>query len=177
MGSDLITELQRGTSLLVISQTISVDLVLQYIKKNRDCDILEEPLGILLLISNIIKESLFFIDIIYLHFLGEIIDRNLVTSDEFIPQRMVKKIEQVTLSMVEYGFGKFYDSISDFNRQLYVSFRRGYKEKDDDLLLPITIEQIWPVIIIVLSLNGIATIIFVAEILYYKWRNWRNCKC
>lgn len=77
--------------------------------------------------------------------------------------------------MAEHGFYQFYHSLLDFQRNNNSYFIRSIIRNDDDLQL-ITIKQMRKPIIIFLYLNGIATIIFVAEILIYKWLKWRNCK-
>lgn len=119
-----------------------------------------------------------------IYVLGEILNQYLLTCKNVIPQRVIDKINQLTMSMVEHGFDYFYDSINEFSQKRLIEklkivhfHMRGKKnEEDDQDLQPVTVEQLWPVIYIILSLNGIATIIFVAEILYSKWQNWRNCK-
>lgn len=50
------------------------------------------------------------------------------------------------------------------------------KDKYEVNLEPITIEQLRKPIIIVLCLNGIAGILFIAEIVVFKWLEWRKRK-
>lgn len=110
-------------------------------------------------------------------FLGEFLDRFFLTSFSIIPQQMIDQIDHIAMSMVEHGFDKFYYSVAEaYMKRVTNEYEISFLlEEEDDQLQSIAIEQIWPVIYIVLSLNGIATIIFVAEILHYKWKNWRNC--
>lgn len=102
--------------------------------------------------------------------LGEILDRYKLTSDRYISERMIAKIDKVTNSMAEQGFYQFYHSISDFSQKWVF----GKFDKDEVDLQSITIEQLRRPIMIILLLNGIASILFVAEILIFKWLKWRN---
>lgn len=111
--------------------------------------------------------------------LGEFYDRYFLTSNWYISERMIAKIDEVTDSMAEHGFYQFYHSIMEF-KQKYIGqkFSRaiGTNENEINDLRPIIIEQLRKPIIIALGLNAIAVIIFVAEILVFKWLQWRDCK-
>lgn len=87
-------------------------------------------------------------------------------------------IDKVTSSMAEHGFYQFYHSFMDFKMKwIGQSFSRPTGRIRDEIdLESITIEQLRKPMIIVLYLNGMATIIFVAEFLVFKWLKWRNCK-
>lgn len=84
----------------------------------------------------------------------------------------------VTNSMAEYGFYKFYDSISKFKFNLRVDeiYHEIENKKVHDDMQPLTIEHLRKPIIIVVCLNGIALLSTVVEILLVKWLNWRKCK-
>lgn len=92
---------------------------------------------------------------------------------------MINSIDGVTMSMVQYGFDKFYDSIAEFELKNLLGKAKlhlQFEEEDGDLQ-PITLKQFKTPIIMFLYLNGIAVIIVLAEIFFYKWQNWRNRKC
>lgn len=99
-------------------------------------------------------------------------------SDQFISERMIAKIDKVTSSMSEHGFYQFYDSYMQFilNSMLQKYAQTAGAIKGEMDLQSITIEQLRKLIVIVLCLNGIAALLFVVEILAYKWLRWRNCK-
>lgn len=84
---------------------------------------------------------------------------------------MLAKIEKVTNSMAEYGFHEYCQSISEFTLNWYAKdIERSMENSNvDNDLQPITIEQLQKPIIIVLSLNGIATITFFAEVILFKF--------
>lgn len=92
---------------------------------------------------------------------------------------MIAKFDKVTNSMAEYGFYQFSESISEFKHKWKAGVIDRTVENDnnvDDDLQSITMEQMKKPIIILLCLSAIAIIIFVAEILTFKWLKWRNCK-
>lgn len=112
------------------------------------------------------------------YILGEVLDRYSLTSNQYISERTITKIDKVTSSLAEHGFYQFYQSIADFakkkwSQKFYMSSRNSNNE--DDLFQAIAVEQFKKPISIVLYLNGIATIIFIAEIFIFKWLKWRNC--
>lgn len=89
---------------------------------------------------------------------------------------MIMKIAKVTNSMAE--FYQFYHSLLEFKLKRFIEkFNRLMRINRDKIdLEPIVIEQFEKPIISFLYLNGIAAIVFIAEILVFKWLNWRNCK-
>lgn len=114
-------------------------------------------------------------------FLGEIIDQYKLFSNDVISQRMIDEIDTLTMSMVEHGFNQFYTSFVDYKEM--IDFNKVFlgletnnenDDDDDDDLKSITIEQFKIPIIIVICLNALPTIIYVAEILVFKWLNWRK---
>lgn len=110
--------------------------------------------------------------------LGEVYDRHLLTSYQRISDRMINKIDRVTSLMTEHGFDQFYQHILEF-QQKWLFAKDGMttrKDKYEVNLEPITIEQLRKPIIIVLCLNGIAGILFIAEIVVFKWLEWRKRK-
>ena len=95
---------------------------------------------------------------------------------------MIDKIDRVTTSMVEHGFVQFYQSylIYKEHRAFAMNFllfevTMNKRKNDGDELQSISVEQFKTPMIILLFLNGIATIILVAEILVSKWLKWRSC--
>lgn len=82
--------------------------------------------------------------------------------------------------MAEYGFYQFYQSFMEFHMdyegQAYERLSKVNRDKDEIHLESITIEQLRKPIVIVLCLNGLATIMMVVEILIFNWLKWRNRK-
>lgn len=87
-------------------------------------------------------------------------------------------IDKVTSSMAEHGFYQFYRSFMEFRFKYDgEKIRLASRIIDEiDSLDSITIEQLRKPIIIVLYLNGISTIIFIAEFLIFNRLKWRNRK-
>lgn len=52
----------------------------------------------------------------------------------------------------------------------------GYMDSDESDIQPFTMNQLKRPIIFVLNFYGLATIIFLAECLVYKWNDWRDRK-
>lgn len=84
---------------------------------------------------------------------------------------MLKKINEATSSMMEYGFHQFYTSIATFKQKLV---DRVFLDQDDDDLYALTMAQLSRPLVFLLLLCGLASIVFVAEIINFKWRNLRN---
>lgn len=111
-------------------------------------------------------------------YLGEFSDRYILTSEQHISERTISKIDEVANSMAEHGFYGFYQDIMDFKLKHLIGRLAQVKGMIGDGvdLQSITIEQLRKPVVIVLCLNGIATIVFVIEILVFKWLKWRNRK-
>lgn len=167
---------QIQTSYVVILAPDSFDLLVTlFDHQKRDYDILKEPLGIA-------KNYAIWVELFdwnhHIHVLGEILDRYILTSDQRISERTITKMAKVIKTMTEYGFYQFYHSLSVFERKWLIG--RAYVnigiDKNEINLESITIEQMNKPIMIALCLNVAATIVFIAEILVFKWLKWRNCK-
>lgn len=89
---------------------------------------------------------------------------------------MVTKIDKITNSIAEYGFYQCYDSYMEIKLKHLAHIVGLTIIKDEFDIESITINKLRKPIIIVLCLNGIATIAFVVEIFIFKWLEWRNCK-
>lgn len=79
--------------------------------------------------------------------------------------------------MAEHGFYQFYETFLDFKmnyKTLEIERILGISKAESDLK-SIVIEQLRKPIVIMLCLNGIATIIFFAEIFVHQWLKRRNC--
>lgn len=100
-------------------------------------------------------------------------------SDHIAPKRIIDRIDKVTNSLMENGLYKFYASKAEFSLKLLM--RRndinlglyGDNHDDDDDFHPLTMQQMLRVMFILLSLQGIAILIFIGEILIFKWRERR----
>lgn len=76
--------------------------------------------------------------------------------------------------MAEHGFYQFFESYFEFLEHRFANVIMKMDDSDD--LQTITIEQMKKPIVIFLCLNGLAAIIFIAEILIFRWLKWRNRK-
>lgn len=86
--------------------------------------------------------------------------------------------------MMENGMHEYYMSLDKFANKFHADLR-FYKEGDDDVVLqPMTMQQLKRAFIFMLSVYGVATIVFMlenaTEIIVYickKLNTWRNRKC
>lgn len=69
------------------------------------------------------------------------------------------------------GLHEFYSSFCDFKQKLIE--RTLLKDKSDDYRA-LAMDQLIRPVIALLCLCGAATIIFIAEILLFKWKRFRN---
>lgn len=110
--------------------------------------------------------------------LGEIPDPYYLVSEYYVPDRLMKRINNVTISMIESGLDKFFKSYTAFVQMM---FRAKYVEDDVDALQPLTLQQLKRPMLFIVSLYGVATIVFMLEksieiitIIWIKWKIWRN---
>lgn len=87
-------------------------------------------------------------------------------SDHHVPERIIKRLDHATSSMVENGLHKFYLSLAIFKQKL---IDRAYLEQIDDDSQALTIEQLKRPMIVLFYLWGTATIIFICEMTIFKW--------
>ena len=115
------------------------------------------------------------------HFVGEVIGERKLYSTSIIPKRTLDKIDHLTTSGIETGFLHFHYKHLVYREQLTYAMKvamysdKALNDGDEVELQSINGDQFKTPMIILLFLNGIATIIFVAEILVSKWLKWRSC--
>lgn len=69
------------------------------------------------------------------------------------------------------GLHKFYTSLADFNQKL---IGRVYSNGDEDELKALTMEQLRKPMILIICLWGVATTIFLIEMILFKWNNFKR---
>lgn len=77
--------------------------------------------------------------------------------------------------MMQSGLYRFYTSLADYDRKIieeeYLAANKDDEDEDD--LQALTIEQLKRPLMLLLSLCGIVMVIFIGEILVFKWNNWQ----
>lgn len=94
-----------------------------------------------------------------------------LTSNQYIPKRMVDKIDEATSSMMENGIYGFYKSIGTFLEEL-----RGYNEFDEEItkFKPFTLQQSMGLIVLFAVMFVLTFIIFIVEIIVHKFQKWQH---
>lgn len=92
-------------------------------------------------------------------------DRNTITAN-YVPDRLLEKINRLTASMMESGLYDFYTSMAEFDRHLRL---KDLEIDEDDELKPLTFDHMKRVMILFLFLIGIAVIVFILEVYLLKW--------
>lgn len=83
----------------------------------------------------------------------------------------MKKIDKATSTMMQNGLHQFYTNFADFKQKFLV--REYLSEKDDDLQA-LTAEQLKRPMILMSCLFGVAIVIWMAEIIIFRWKNRRT---
>lgn len=136
------------------------------VNNNRDFDVIQEGLGIVHFICK--KRKLF--NLIFFT-LGTISTQFYLESENYVPDRMMKKIDKATSSFVENGLRQFYESLVDFRQKL---IDRVHLSQLDDDIQALTFEQLRRPMILVFCLWGITIIILILEIFISKWNASRR---
>lgn len=134
-----------------------------FVSHERDFDVLPEML------SNFLHTFFTSLANLYFdHILGAISAAFYLQSDHYVPERLLNKIDKRTSAMMENGMHQFYTSFTNFLRKL---FARQFARSDDDDSQALTMSQLKRPMIFIFGLWGVAIIVFIAEIIIFKWKN------
>lgn len=147
-------------------------------KDLRDIDVLQESLGIFFIefIASVFSFSLLPYQTcnLLVFITGTFKTANFLKSDEYIPERMVNKIDETTSSMMENGLYNFYKSFYTFMlelRQSKILKQNGHNDEKG-----LTMDQMMFPFILYLVCLSICLIVFLIEIIVFKLKNRkRNC--
>lgn len=101
-------------------------------------------------------------------------------SERFISGRTMKKMDRISNSMAENGLYQFYNSYTAFQKTHYKdsAFQNviidAYNQVED--ITPLTFQHFKRVVVFILFLHAVAFVIFLAEILIFSWKKWRDRK-
>lgn len=107
-------------------------------------------------------------------FSGEVKFRFYMKSEYYVPERFIEKVDGMTSSLAESGLYTFFVSFSEFSRKFVERpyLNRDVGEEDDVQVL--TVEQLQRPMILIFFLWALAVIIFIAEVIWIKLKNWFN---
>lgn len=120
-----------------------------------------------LLIINLYSKFLLF----FFCLIGAINSRYYLESDEYVPERILKKIDKTTSSMIESGFHKFFSSFWAFTEKI-ASIK--LRNPENYIFQALTIKQLIRIVILLLYLLSISSIFFAFEVIIHKWNRSRN---
>lgn len=104
-----------------------------------------------------------------LMFLGEINQSIYLTSNQYIPKRMMKKVERFMRLILENGLDGFYWSFAGF----LVRIRSPDQfNENDESVKTISFQNLQMAFVIYLSLITFSGFIFGLEILYFRFKQW-----
>lgn len=92
-----------------------------------------------------------------------------IQSDRPVAVRFLEHVNKVTDLMTESGLHEFYKSYA-FLKEKYMQ-RAFMNQTEDDDMQALTVEQIKRPLFLVFCLFGIATTVFIAELVIVKWKN------
>lgn len=88
---------------------------------------------------------------------------------------MLRAIDRTTISISENGMYEFGEGLRKVAHLKGAQRLIGDTSEDDDLH-SMFFEQIKRVMLFTLSLYGVATIVFIGEIIVFRWKKWRHRK-
>lgn len=91
----------------------------------------------------------------------------ILQSDHYVPDRMLKEIDNVTVSMMESGLIHLYRSLATFKQKLV---DRAFTIANVDNFRALTMEQLNRPLVLLFCLWGAAMIVFVIETIIFKWK-------
>lgn len=103
--------------------------------------------------------------------LGTLSSQYYLASDQYVPERMLRKVDKVTSSMMESGLHHFYRTFAEFRSKFS---QRPNEHQDTDDILVLEIDQMIRPMKIIFCLWGLATVLFITEVIVHKWNKWRN---
>ena len=92
-----------------------------------------------------------------------------LTSNQYIPERMVQTIDKATISMKENGLHSFYESFGSFLTQIH---RKKRFSLDD--YIPMKLNQIWVLLLFIVRDLCCAFLAFFVELIVYRYKQFRN---
>lgn len=101
--------------------------------------------------------------------LGTVRSQFYLSSDHYVPERFIQKIDTMTNTIMENGLHQFFMSFCEFSRKVILS---SYLDEADEEEQALTFEQLRRPMILVFSLWGIAATIFIAENMIFRWNHW-----
>lgn len=135
---------------------------------NRDYDVLDDSLGMIQIVSNQFMQQ--FNSLIFrFDISGAISSQYNIESAQYISERLMKKIDQVTSSMMENGLHQFYSSMNEF-RQKFID--REYSIEEQDSFKALAMKQLKRPMILIFGLWVVAVIVLVGERIISKWIEW-----
>lgn len=89
-------------------------------------------------------------------------------SSHYVSERSLNKINKETSSIMANGLHQFYASYCDFKQKL---IERAYLKQNDDDFQALTAQQLVRPLIFLCCLCGVATFIFIGEIVAFQWKH------
>lgn len=131
---------------------------------NRDFDLLDDHLG---------KGTRNFINNINLlnfwndfsHTLDEINSQFVLESNHYVTERLLKKIDRLTSSMIENGLHQYFAATDAFKRNFHDI---EYSNVKDEEFKELTIDQLKRPMILMVGLVILATVILIIQIIVFK---------
>lgn len=157
-----------GSFIYILNRLSAVGIEQNLVQNGRDYDILHESLGMKFKLNSNYdcKYCLWFLH--HTCVLGFAETRFYLQSKSYVPDRMLRKIDETTSAMFENGLAKFYQSFIAFQRKF---IERVYlTPEDDDDVEALKMEQMIRPMTVIFYLWGISVIIFIAENII--WRFW-----
>lgn len=93
-----------------------------------------------------------------------------MTSNDYVPERIIQKIDGEIFSYLENGLIQFYMSLGLFEFKVYN--RTEFKHDDNDVRL-ITMRDLEAPFICHFSLTGICFFVFILELIVFQIKKWR----
>lgn len=109
-------------------------------------------------------------------FVGEINSQYYLESSHYVPKRLITSIDKATSSIMANGLHQFYMTFCDFKQKL-IERTHSYLQSDDDDDdddQALTMKQLKRPLILLLGMCAITVLVFIAEIVVYKWNNRRR---
>lgn len=159
---------QMGIAFAVDASNIGL-LKQHFSEQKYDYDLLKESLVKTLknLIMNIQLTHLTRIE-------GTINTQYYLESENYVPERLSKRIDEATSSLMESGLHQFFTSYAHFRDDLHLREFNGQQDDDDDYEQALTIEQLIRPMKLIFCLWGVALTIFTVEIVVFKWNQLRR---
>lgn len=89
-------------------------------------------------------------------------------SSHYVPERVLRKIDETTYSMMEHGFYQFYLSLAEFKEKFVQRVEQMHLDDDFSAL---SMDQLQRPLKILFCLWGLAAVILVLEIIVSKWKH------